>query len=57
MAKPPIHSHAPAGEWVAETDLQTNQIQDLAEGMGDLLGAVEGSEIKFHLRVELEKNA
>ena len=47
----------PADEWVAEADLQPSQIQDLAEGMGDLLGAAAGSEIKFRLRVELDKNA
>ena len=47
----------PDGEWVAEADLQPSQIQDLAETMGDLLKAAAGIEIKFHLRVELDKNA
>jgi hypothetical protein len=46
----------PEGKWVAEADLQPSQIQDLAMGMGELFKAA-GSEIKFRLRVELEKNA
>jgi len=54
---PPPPPPTPAGEWVAEADLQPSQIQDLAEVMGNLLGAAAGSEIKFHLRVELDKNA
>jgi len=54
---PPLVPPPPDGEWVAEADLQPSQIQDLAEGMGDLLGAAAGHEMKFHLRVELDKNA
>jgi hypothetical protein len=55
VTPPPLPQ--PDGEWVAEADLQPSQIQDLAEGMGDLLKAAAGTEIKFRLRVELDKNA
>jgi hypothetical protein len=57
MPPPPPPPPPPDGEWVAEADLQPSQIQDLAEGMGDLLKAAAGSEIRFHLRVELDKKA
>jgi hypothetical protein len=43
--------------WVAEADLQSNQSQDPADAMGDLHGTAAENEVKFHLRVELEKNA
>jgi hypothetical protein len=54
---PPPPPPTPEGEWVVEADLQPSQIQDLAEGMGDLPKVAARSEIKFHLRVELDKDA
>lgn len=38
---------------VAEADLRTNQIQDLAEHVADIARAAVGEDLKFHLRIEL----
>jgi hypothetical protein len=46
----------PDGNWVAEADLQPSQIQGMAEDMGDPLMVTAGSEIKFTVRLELDKN-
>ena len=48
----PVQSPRP-GVRVAEADLRPNEIQDLAEVIGDLTGAAVGSELNFHLRIEL----
>jgi len=44
-----------AGILIAEADLQAGQIQDLADAMGDLLTATAGHDVKFHLRMEMER--
>lgn len=41
------------GVLVAEAELRSVQIQDLAEAIGDLLSAVVGYDLKFRLAVEL----
>ena len=41
------------GVRVAEADLRPNDIQDLADAMGELTAAAAGNELKFHLRIEL----
>ena len=43
----------PPGVRVAEAELQTAQVQDLAEVIGDLKQAAAGHELKFHVRIEL----
>ena len=41
------------GSKVAEAELRPNEIQDLAEIVGELIAATVGYELTFHLRVEL----
>lgn len=41
------------GVRVAEADLRPNEIQDLADVIGDLTTAAVGHDLKFHLRIEL----
>lgn len=43
----------PPGIRTAESDLQSSEIQDLADAMGELLGTTVGIDLKFHLRIEL----
>jgi len=38
---------------VAEADLRPNEIQDLADVIGELTAAAAGNDLKFHLRIEL----
>lgn len=40
----------------AEAEMQPGQLQDLAEIMGDLLSAAGEHDLKFNLRVEVDKN-
>jgi hypothetical protein len=42
------------GVRVAEADLRPNEIQDLADVIGELTSAAVGSNLKFHLRIELD---
>lgn len=46
---PPV----PPGMVVAESNLRPDEIQNLAEVMGDMLKATAGLELKFKLRIEL----
>lgn len=41
------------GVLVAEAELATNEIQDLAEVIGNIRSAAAGHELKFRLRIEL----
>ena len=41
------------GVRVAEADLRPNEIQDLADVIGELTAAAAGNDLKFHLRIEL----
>jgi hypothetical protein len=50
---PPPPPPPPRGAFVAEADLRPNQIQDLAEVVGDLTRAAAGHDLEFHLRIEL----
>jgi hypothetical protein len=43
----------PPGAFIAEADLRPNQIQDLADVVGDLTKAAAGHELKLHLHIEL----
>jgi hypothetical protein len=38
---------------VAEADLRPNELQDLADQLGELTKAVVGYDLKLHLRLEL----
>ena len=39
---------------MAEAELQPNELQDLADEMGNLLGLIAGLDISFRLRIELD---
>lgn len=52
---PPPPPPIPFGHRIAEADLQSNQIQDLAEVMGELLNIAGGYDLKFHLRLEVDE--
>jgi len=45
----------PAGKRIAEAEMQPNQLQDLAEMMGELLSAAGEYDLKFHLRIEVDE--
>lgn len=49
---PPVPPIAP-GTLVAQAELRPDEIQNLAESMGDLLKATAGLDLKFSLRIEL----
>ena len=51
---PPPPPPPPSDVFVAEAELEPNQIQDLAEEMGEILGATAGHDLKFRLRIELD---
>ena len=46
---------AAVGKRIAEAEIQPNELQDLAEIMGDLLSAAGEYDLKFHLRVEIDE--
>jgi len=50
---PPPPPPPPPGVLRAEADLQTSQLQDLADQMGELKKLVVGYDLKLHLRIEL----
>jgi DNA-directed RNA polymerase subunit L len=50
---PPPLQPPKLGVRVAEADLRPNEIQDLADEIGDLTTAAVGNDLKFHLRIEL----
>ncbi len=50
---PPPPPPPKPGVRVAEADLRPNEIQDLADVIGELTAAAVGYELKFHLRIEL----
>jgi hypothetical protein len=52
----PTQPHKP-GIRIAEADLRPNEIQDLADAMGELTAAAVGYDLKFHLRIELGGNS
>ena len=56
-ALPPFPEPPISSAFVAEAELSSSQIQDLAEAMGEILNAAAGGEMKFNLRVELKKTA
>lgn len=47
-------TNLPLGKRIAEANMQPNQLQDLAEIMGDLLNAAGGYDLKFLLRLEVD---
>lgn len=51
---PPPPPPPPSDAYVAEAELQPNEIQDLADEMGSLLAATVGQRIKFRLRIEMD---
>jgi hypothetical protein len=54
VVPPPAPVQPPKpGVRVAEADLRPNEIQDLADVIGELTAAAAGTELKFHLRIEL----
>lgn len=50
---PPSTPPAKAGVLVAEADLRPNEIQDLADEIGEISAAAVGLELKFHIRIEV----
>jgi len=46
----------PSGGRIAEAEMHPDQLQDLADLLGDLLNAAGEYDIKFHLRVEVDEN-
>ncbi len=51
---PPLPPPPPKpGVFIAEADLRPNEIQDLADAMGELTSTAAGNELKFHLKIEL----
>jgi hypothetical protein len=52
MPPPPPPPPPPSDNFVAEAELQPNEIQDLADEMGNLLGSAAGYDIRFSLRIE-----
>ncbi len=51
---PPIITPKPMpGVHVAEAELETYELQDLADALGDLGKAAAGYDLKFHVRIEL----
>jgi hypothetical protein len=53
MLPPPPPPPPPPGVWVAQADLRPNQLQDLADQVGELTRAAVGFDLKFSLRIEL----
>ena len=53
---PPTPPPPPEGVYVAEADLRPNEIQNLADSLGDLGSAAAGHDIKYHLRIEVGGN-
>ncbi|MBN1139681.1 MAG: ATP-binding protein [Anaerolineae bacterium] len=53
VGAPPPPPPPPPGVRVAEADLETYQLQDLAEVVSDLKTAAAGHELKIHVRFEL----
>jgi hypothetical protein len=51
IPKPP--DAAKPGTRVAQADLKHNQVQDLADVMGDLLKAKANYDLRFHVRIEI----
>jgi hypothetical protein len=43
----------PEGVLIAEADLRPNEIQNLADALGDLGNAAEGHDIKYHVRIDI----
>lgn len=50
---PPL-SPPPPGFLIAEAELHPNEIQDLADALGEIMNLVAGYGIKFNMRIELE---
>jgi hypothetical protein len=54
VVPPPAPVQPPKpGVRVAEADLRPNEIQDLADVIGELTAAAAGTELKFYLRIEI----
>jgi hypothetical protein len=51
---PPLPPPPRPGVRIAEAELRPNQIQDLADSLGELIESAAGHELRFTLRVELE---
>lgn len=51
---PPPPPPPPLGVLVAEAELRPNEIQDLADVIGDVMSLVAGRDIKFNVRIELD---
>ena len=47
----------PDGKRIAETEMQPNQLQDMADIMGQLLSAAGEYDLKFFLRIEVDAKA
>lgn len=53
---PPPPQPRPPGTRIAEAELRPNEIQDLADQIGEIVRAAVGMELKFHVRIELGGN-
>jgi hypothetical protein len=53
----PPPSPPPTGNRVAEAELKPNELQDLADAIGEIRAAAVGTEIKLVVRIELPEDA
>jgi hypothetical protein len=53
---PPVQPPQPEGVYVAEADMRPNEIQNLADSLGDLGSVAVGHDIKYHIRIEVDGN-
>jgi hypothetical protein len=51
---PPLPPPPPPGVLIADAELRPNEIQDLADALGDIMGLVTGKNIKFNIRIGLD---
>jgi hypothetical protein len=53
---PPPLPPKPEGVYVAEADMRPNEIQNLADALGDLGNAAAGHDVKYHIKIEIGGN-
>jgi hypothetical protein len=50
---PPPQPQPVAGVYIAEAELRPNELQDLADALGQLGNAAAGHDLKYHMRIEV----
>ncbi len=53
---PAYVAQPPAGRHIIEADLRPNELQDLADSLGELGNAAAGADLKYRVRIELGGN-